>query len=151
MERGFAALVILVLASGLTAQGVTPDGPPQSNSGSQSFIQHRQSAAFASDKLPVTTSSREARALYEAGIVSWENLQLDSALKRWRTAVNIEPDFALAHLMLAYCTPDPAEEKAERQKAEAFAGNVTPDERLLIAWFNGVRGEQLCCRNSSDE
>ena len=92
-----------------------------------------------SGTLPVTTSSGEALALYEAGIVSWEDLQVDSALKRWRTAANIDPNFALAHLMLAYCTPDPAEEKAERQKAESLAGKVTPDERLLIAWFDGVR------------
>jgi hypothetical protein len=91
------------------------------------------------DTLPVSTSSQEARILHESGIVSWENLQLDAALKRWRTATNIDPDFALAHLMLAYCTPDPKEEKAQRQMAESLADKVTPDEQLLIAWLDGVR------------
>jgi tetratricopeptide (TPR) repeat protein len=139
MRNVFAALIILVLASGLCAGRTAQDGLPQSNRGSQPSIPHRQSDAIVSDTLPVTSSSPEARALYEAGIVSWENLQLDSALKRWRTAANIDPDFALVHLMLAYCTPDPSEEKRERHKAEDLAVRVTPDERLLIAWFDGVR------------
>lgn len=138
MRKAFAALAILVLASGLSGEPV-PDGPPRPKDSSQRSAPYRQSVALVSDKLPVTTSSDDARVLYESGIVSWENLQLDSALKRWRTATNIDPDFALAHLMLAYCTPDPAEEKAERQRAASLAGQVTPDERLLIAWFDGVR------------
>jgi tetratricopeptide (TPR) repeat protein len=136
MRKAFAAFAILVLGVSVSAQGPSPHEPQKS---SQPRLQHGQSALTVSDKLPVTTSSADARALYEAGIVSWENLQLDSALKRWRTAANIDPDFALAHLMLAYCTPDPAEEKGERRKAESLADKVTPDERLLIAWFNGVR------------
>jgi len=129
MRRALSAVAVLVLATGVLAQESSPTEAKQS----------KPTVAILSDTLPVTTSSAEARALYEAGIVSWENLQLDSALKRWRMAVNIDPDFALAHLMIAYCTPDPAQEKAERQKAESLKGRVTPDERLLIEWFDGVR------------
>lgn len=139
MRKAVAALAIFVLANGLFGQESPPKGAPQSHSASQPLLGGRQSPAVLTARLPVTTSSEEALALYEAGIVSWENLQLDSALKRWRTAANIDPDFALAHLMLAYCTPDPAEEKAERQKAESLKPRVTRDERLLIEWFDGVR------------
>jgi tetratricopeptide (TPR) repeat protein len=77
--------------------------------------------------------------LYEAGIVAWETLQTDSALKRWRMAANIDPEFALVHLFLSYSTPDPAEGQMERQKAKFLARDVTPGERLLITWFDGVR------------
>jgi tetratricopeptide (TPR) repeat protein len=139
MRKAFSALAVLVLANSLLAQATSPHRPKRFDNTSQPSVAAGQTASPASDTLPVTTSSDEARTLYEAGIVSWENLQLDSALKRWRTAANIDPDFALAHLMLAYCTPDPAEEKAERQKAESLKSRVTPDERLLIAWFDGVR------------
>lgn len=60
------ALAILVLASGLSGGEPLADGPPQSNRASQSAAQRHQSAASASDKLPVNASSDEARALYEA-------------------------------------------------------------------------------------
>ena len=62
-----------------------------------------------------------------------------SALKRWRMAANIDPEFALAHLFLSYATPDPAGGQTERQKAKFLARDVTPGEQLLIAWFDGVR------------
>ena len=77
--------------------------------------------------------------LYEAGLRAWETVQIDSALKRWRTAINVDPHFALAHLFLSYCTPDPLEEQVERQKSKSLANDVTPGERLLIAWLSGVR------------
>jgi tetratricopeptide (TPR) repeat protein len=91
------------------------------------------------ETVPVTTSSSEARRLYEAGVHSWETLQTDSALKRWRMAANIDPHFALAHLLLSYCTPDPAEEQLERTKAKSLANEVSPGERVLIRWLSGVR------------
>src|SRR5438876_6272293 len=89
--------------------------------------------------LSITTSSSEARVLYEAGLRAWETVQIDSALKRWRTAINVDSHFALGHLFLSYCTPDALEEQMERQKAKSMANDVTPGERLLIAWLSGVR------------
>ena len=107
---------------------------PASNNHSAHIIQSPQS-----DTLPITTSSPQARELFEAGIHGWERLQIDSALKRWRTAVNVDSRFALAHLLLSYCTPDPVEEQMERQKAKSLAAEVSPGERLLITWLSGVR------------
>lgn len=91
------------------------------------------------ETVPVTTSSSEAKHQYEAGIYSWETLQTDSALKRWRMAANLDSHFALAHLLLSYCTPDPAEEQLERTKAKSLANGVSPGERVLIRWLSGVR------------
>ena len=114
MRQAIWAIAILVIATSALAQHSSHSRPKQLNPASRANQPTR-------DTLPVSTSSQEARVLYESGIVSWENLQLDAALKRWRTAANVDPDFALAHLMLAYCTPDPKEEKAERQTAESLA------------------------------
>src|SRR2546430_17732972 len=87
--------------------------------------------------LPISASP--TREYYEAGIRAWEMLQTDSALKRWRTAINIDPQFALAHLFLSYATPDPMEAQRERQQAKSLAAHATSGEQLLIAWFDGVR------------
>ncbi|HKU25106.1 MAG TPA: tetratricopeptide repeat protein [Candidatus Sulfotelmatobacter sp.] len=132
MRRAVSAIAILVIATSALAQHSSQNPAKQLKRAPRINQPTR-------DTLPVSTSSQEARVLYESGIVSWENLQLDAALKRWRTAANVDPDFALAHLMLAYCTPDPKEEKAERQTAESLAAKVTPDERLLIVWLDGIR------------
>lgn len=89
--------------------------------------------------IPVTTASSEAWQLYEAGVHSWETLQTESALKRWRMAANIDSDFALAHLLLSYCTPAPSEEQLERAKAKSLINDVSPGERVLIRWLSGLR------------
>lgn len=125
----------------MSASSPAPAGPKKKTKKTPAAaIQHPEIIqAPHSDILSVTTSSSEARALYEAGIQTWEVLQIDSALKRWRTAINVDPDFALAHLLLSYCTPDPVEEQGERQKAKFLGKDVTAGERLLITWLSGVR------------
>ena len=60
-------------------------------------------------------------------------------MKRWRTAVNVDSRFALAHLLVSYCRPDPVEEQVERQNAKSLAADVSPGERLLITWLSRVR------------
>jgi tetratricopeptide (TPR) repeat protein len=131
------------MASGSAGPGGTkPPGRKKSRKPSAASVQHAAIVAPHGDTLSATTASAEARALYEAGIVAWETLQTDSALKRWRMAANIDPEFALAHLFLSYCTSDPAEAQREREKANFLAKYVTPSERLLITWFNGVRENQ---------
>lgn len=140
MLKSFSTFAVMALATSLLALGQSRTPPRQSKRAKHLSVRATHTKGEPnSGTLPVTTSSEESRALYEAAIISWENLQTDSALKRWRTAANIDPDFALAHLMLSYSTPDPAEEKAERQRAESLAGKVTPGERLLIRWFDGIR------------
>ena len=140
MFKAACAFFSLVLATSMAAGSTAPPGPKKSKKATAASAQHPVIIQVPhTETLPVTTSSSEARALYEAGIRAWETLQTDSALKRWRTAVNVDPHFALAHLLLSYCTPDPAEGQMEREKAKALASAVSPGERLLITWFNGVR------------
>ena len=140
MFKVASAFLSLVLATSMSAGSTAPAAPKKSKKAPEATVQHSAIIqAPHSETLPVTTSSSEARTLYEAGIRAWETLQTDSALKRWRVAVNLDPHFALAHLLLSYCTPDPAEGQTERQKAKSLATDVSPGERLLITWFSGVR------------
>jgi tetratricopeptide (TPR) repeat protein len=87
------------------------------------------------DRMPITTSSPEARALFEQGVVAWENLHIPQALKSWQAAIEKDPDFLLAHLYISERIPDPGQQAAERKKVSALMSSVTPDERLMAEWI----------------
>src|SRR5262249_49460440 len=95
-----------------------------------------QSAAPAQkpERMPITTSSPEARALFEEGVVDWENLHIKNALKHWQAAIDKDPNFLLAHLYISERIPDPDQQAAERKKALALMDSVTADERLMAEW-----------------
>ncbi len=141
LSKTACGFLSLSLAAAMSAGEYTPGWPEEKTKRAPSAAARHAEIIHAphGDTLSVTTSSAEARALYEAGIHAWEEVQIDSALKRWRTAINVDPRFALAHLFLSYCTPDPVEEEVERQKAKSLAIDVTPGEQLLITWLSGVR------------
>src|SRR2546422_849102 len=86
----------------------------------------------ASKILPVTTSSRKARKLFEQGLTDFVNLKTDKALDEWRQATKADRKFALAHIFVAFNSKDPAEQSAELVKAKALTPHVTRGEKLLI-------------------
>src|SRR5436305_1269993 len=88
-----------------------------------------------SGRMPITTSSPEARALFEQGIVAWENLHIPQALQSWQDAINKDPDFLLAHLYISERIPDPGQQASERKKVLSLTDSVTPDERLMAEWI----------------
>src|SRR5437667_5085282 len=141
LSKTACAFLSLILAIGMATASTAPAGAKKKTKRAPAASTRHTEIIPAphSDTLSITTSSSEARVLYEAGLRAWETVQIDSALKRWRTAINVDPHFALAHLFLSYCTPDPLEEQVERQKSKSMANDVTPGERLLIAWLSGVR------------
>jgi tetratricopeptide (TPR) repeat protein len=87
------------------------------------------------DRMPITTTSPEARALFEQGIVAWENLHIRKAMECWQSAIQKDPNFLLAHLYILERIPDPDQQEAERKKVAALIGSVTPDERLMAEWI----------------
>ena len=89
--------------------------------------------------LPVTTTSPKARAMYQQAMTDSMNFHLDRALDQWRAAVKLDPDFALAHLMIAFRSQDPKEAKAELQRANVAVRNATKGERLFVRWVSGIR------------
>jgi tetratricopeptide (TPR) repeat protein len=93
----------------------------------------------ATTSLPVTTSSAQARALYEKGMQDYENLYLERCNEDWRTAVKEDPNLALAWAWIAFNSSDPKEVSAAREKAKALALKLTPGEQLMIAWIVKVQ------------
>src|SRR5437660_11053366 len=67
-------------------------------------------AGAAKDRMPITTSSPEARALFEEGVVAWENLHISRALQNWQSAIEKDPNFLLAHLYISERIPDPGQQ-----------------------------------------
>jgi len=89
--------------------------------------------------MPVTTSSAQARALYEKGMQDYENLYLERCNEDWRAAVKADPNLAVAWAWIAFNGSDPKEVSAAREKAKALTPKLTPGERLMIAWIAKVQ------------
>lgn len=97
-----------------------------------------------SQDVPVTTRSSEAREDYDMGMWQREDLlYVEDGIEFFRQAVKVDPHFALAHAALGYFSTDPKESRAERRFARTYMLSVTPDERLLIRWFNGTKDGEL--------
>ena len=89
--------------------------------------------------MPVTTSSAEARSLYEKGMQDYENLYLERCNDDWRAAVKADPSLALAWAWIAFNSSNPQEVIASREKAKALAPKLTPGEQLMIEWIAKVQ------------
>ena len=89
--------------------------------------------------VPVTTSSAEARALYQKGMQDYENLYLERCNDDWRGAVKADPNLAVAWAWIAFNSSDPKEVSVAREKAKALAPKLTPGEQLMIAWIVKVQ------------
>src|SRR5580692_1666310 len=93
----------------------------------------------ASKTMPITTSSVEARSLYEKGMQDYENLYLERCNDDWRAAVKADPNLALAWAWIAFNSGNPQEASAAREKAKAIAPKLTPGEQLMIEWIAKVQ------------
>ncbi len=89
--------------------------------------------------VPVTTSSAQARALYQKGMQDYENLYLERCNDDWRGAVKADPNLAVAWAWIAFNSSDPKEVSVAREKAKALAPKLTPGEQLMIAWIVKVQ------------
>jgi tetratricopeptide (TPR) repeat protein len=89
----------------------------------------------ASTKLPVTTSSEQARSSFEKAMREFEEYRVPDTLLDLRAATKADPAFAQAFILLSRMSQDPAEQAAARKRAKQLAPKVTPSERLLICWL----------------
>src|ERR1700675_3194967 len=89
--------------------------------------------------LPVTTSSAEARSMYEKGMQDYENLYLERCNDDWRAAVKADPNLAVAWAWIAFNSGNPTEINSAREKAKAVASKATPGEQLMVAWVAKVQ------------
>ncbi len=89
----------------------------------------------ATTSLPVTTSSDEARGLYQKGMADLENLYVDRSLDEWRAAAKLDPNFGLAWVWIAFESSNPEEATAAREKAKSLAPKLSPGEQLMVTWI----------------
>src|SRR5712672_4304220 len=101
------------------------------------YAHHVKQAATSA--MPVTTSSPQARVLYEKGMQDYENLYLERCNEDWRAAVKEDPNLAVAWVWIAFNSGNPEEISAARAKAKALAPKLTPGERLMITWIVKVQ------------
>jgi tetratricopeptide (TPR) repeat protein len=89
--------------------------------------------------LPITTKSPEALQLFQGGLVKLENLHSTEGMADFRRAIRLDPDFALANVMIAFesvdVAVDPAEQAAARKRALMARGKVSHGEQLVIDWL----------------
>jgi len=90
-------------------------------------------------KLPVTTSSVEARKRFEKAMQNLEYIRSADALNDLRRSVKADPNFAQALILISHLSRDPDEQRATRSQAQLLAARVSPGERLLIRWLAGVQ------------
>jgi len=91
-----------------------------------------QKSAYA--KLPVTTSSAQARNSFEKAMREFEQYRIPETLQDLRAATKADPNFAQAFILLSRMSQDPAEQAATRKRARELAPKVSPSEQLLIRW-----------------
>jgi tetratricopeptide (TPR) repeat protein len=100
--------------------------------------------AIAQDgKVPITTKSQEARALYLKGRDLQEKLRATDAHEQFRKAVAADKDFALAQLGLANTAPSAKEFFEALKQATSLVSSASEGERhLVLATDAGARGDQ---------
>ena len=117
----------LLVFSSLAASANTNSSPSQSSQKVQPT------------KLPVTTSSIQARTSFEKAMQKFEQYRITETLQDLRAAAKADPDFAQALILLSYLSPDPQEQSTARIRSKQLASKMSPSERLLIRWLAGAQ------------
>lgn len=83
-------------------------------------------------KVPVTTTSGDAKALYARGRALSEQLRLQDGRQLFEQAAAKDPTFALAHYELAQSAPTTKEFFQHTKEAVALSNKASEGERLMI-------------------
>jgi len=119
--RYFVSFTLLVIATGCNV-------PPSD-----------ATTTTASAKVPITTISSDARALYLKGRDLFEQLKPHDAYATWQQAVAKDPSFAMAEYGLATSSPTAKDFNDHLSKAVALMPKVSDGERLMILSLLAIR------------
>lgn len=89
--------------------------------------------------LPVTTSSAKGRRQFEQSMLDLENVREAEALQNLRAAIQSDPNFTQALILLSHLSSDPEEQLRARTRARTLMARVTRGERLLVRWLAGAQ------------
>ncbi len=145
MRRFNFRLTFLVLVIALSAafSGCTNEGGYGTSS---------TTAPSGKDKIPVTTSSEDARKAFLQGRDLAEKLQQTDSLEHYDKAISLDPNFALAELGRANASPTAQEFFEHLKKAVALADKASEGEKLLIlATEAGSNGETVKQKENLDK
>ena len=138
-----AAALVGVAAAAPGAQQSKKTAKPAAKPAAQA-VSKTAHAEAKPDKVPVTTTSKEARHDYELGMMHREDLLFDEeGLNDFRRAVKTDPNFALGHATIAFFSDDPREEKREIRLAKQNLAHAVADEKLLIRWMIDTKDGDL--------
>ena len=102
----------------------------------------RAQATSPGDKIPITTSSDEARQLYIKGRDLSEKLRATDGRKFYEQAVAKDANFALGYVGLATTSGTTKEFVEAVTKAASLAGQVSEGERhIILALDSGLKGD----------
>jgi tetratricopeptide (TPR) repeat protein len=96
-------------------------------------------AAPVSDEIRITTTSTDARTDYTKAMALAANLHIDEALTLFEHATTLDPNFAMAHYMLAVFAPTTEGAMTHLATASSLTGTITEGERLLIEAHHAYR------------
>ena len=85
-----------------------------------------------SDKIPITTNSKEAKDLYLKGLSLADRFRTNESIEYFEKAIDIDSEFAMAYLNLAFVHPTPSEFFPDFNKAVSLKQNVSEGEKLWI-------------------
>jgi tetratricopeptide (TPR) repeat protein len=140
--RSLSLFLILGVAAGLATAGCAKKEAPAPAASAEA-------TPVGGGKIPITTSSEEARAEFLRGRDLSEKLKITDSNAHFQKAVSLDPNFALAELSLANSAPTGGEFFDHLNKAVALLDKVSNGERLLIlatqagANNNAVKQKQL--------
>jgi tetratricopeptide (TPR) repeat protein len=112
----------------------------------------QESSDSAAAKIPVTTTSDEARELYMQGLNLSDDLHLADANDVFQQAVAVDDSFAMGHYMAALTAQSNAEFFVSIGKANERAMNASEGEQLLIAALvAGSENDQVAQREALEQ
>src|SRR5829696_2611564 len=123
LPRSFVWAVFIIALASSACQQVEPNTATASSP---------SAAAENNGKIPVTTSSEEARKEFLAGRDLAEKLRITDSIAHFDKAISLDQNFALAELNRANVSPTAKEFFEHLKKAVALADKASDGERMLI-------------------
>jgi len=127
-NRSLGLLLVLGVAAGLATGGCAKKEAPAPAGASEATAP----TPAGGGKIPVTTSSAEARAEFLQGRDMAEKLLITDSNAHFAKAASLDPSFAWAELSLATSAPTGKEFFEHLNKAVSLADKASNGERLLI-------------------
>ncbi|HET9408527.1 MAG TPA: hypothetical protein VFO39_14895 [Candidatus Sulfotelmatobacter sp.] len=103
-----------------------------------SSVKSKSSAA-----LPLSASPKALRLMDRVWKLNSDEVEQEKGCVVLRKIVSIDPNFAVAHELLAQFSLDPAEQVSEQRKAVESKHFATPAEQLLVEWFQAAADHDL--------